>query len=359
MNPYQELGDSLNVRWKRDDSLIALIDNEASPINAKLSTCTTYDVCANKNEPEHPLSSGNPENRESGIHSAQIIRQVVPNLNMHIAKLAHMPTDSSSSLLLKALEEMSHTDVRIIYTNCMTTDRCYERDLKEVCETLARQGKILIYPFDDCTVSFSPAISSSVIGVCGSSMKRTYEYWYNPCSPFKVVADATPTLVPNAEGHYVMFGGHRKAAALFCGIVTKIVKTDPHVSNRTLMKLLRDLAARTEWVESQHVTCIPHNENIAPPCGCCYNDYLLSEMIQLLSDHLQLSRELLPNLCDHSLLHPQIGLKPDMCVRILKAIEQKFSIKLNFNAISLHHFYSIYTLLDLIDGASPCYSHEE
>ncbi|WP_028547172.1 hypothetical protein [Paenibacillus taiwanensis] len=348
----------MNVRWKRDDSLIALIDNEASLINAKLSTCTTCGVCADKMKPKHPLSSGDPEDREFGVHSAQIIRQVVPNLNMHVAKLAHTPTESSSMSLLKALEEMTHTDTRIIYTNGMTTDQGYERDLKEICETLVRQGKIVIYPFDACTVCFSPAISSSVIGVCGSPMSRTFEYWYNPSSPIKVVADATPAFVPDAEGHYVVFGGHRKAAALFCGIVAKLVKADPHLSNHTLMKLLRDLATRTEWVDSHHATCMQYGEMVAPPCDCSYNEYLLREMVQLLSDQLQLSRELLPNLYAHSLLHPQIGLQPDMCVRILNAIEQKFSIKLNFAAISLHQFYSIYTLHDLVTRARQPYLHK-
>ena len=78
------------------------------------------------------------------------------------------------------------------------------------------------------------------------------------------------------------------------------------------------------------------------------NRNILNEIEDILREVLNLDKEI-NELYECSLFNRHIGLNSDNCFEIIKKIEKKFGLSLEYMNISRYDFISIYTLAELVE----------
>lgn len=340
-------GDGMAIRTA-GNTLVSIVDTGIDLNSESLRNHVIDSIAIHE---EGTLQTDIDDKHGHGTLCSRLILKGNPNVQLHVIKLLNEDAMASSRNLLSALYDLQEIDSSIINLSVATTESKYAKELERACAALADQGKILVCSLANHSDYSYPAVFDSVIGVQAHIQGAQEGYWFNSSYKVQVIADGTPVMLPGLNNRYTMFGGNSKAAALFSGMLAKLLDDKPELSLSGLYAELEKRASRTSW-EKQDMHLVP-----IQPISEEWDKYdygRIQQMVQLVTENLKLIPAQQDKLLNTSLLHPQFGLTPEKCVPLIKEIERTFSVQFTLDAISLLDFHSIFSLLDLVEEDGEC-----
>ncbi|MBU7318323.1 S8 family serine peptidase [Paenibacillus oleatilyticus] len=325
---------------------IAIVDSGIDTTNDSLMQRVAGGISIWKSEEGFKESADFADLHGHGTYCASVIKRMAPDALFFVVKVLDQYARTSSPALIESLRYLLETDVKLINISAATTEDRYKRELSEICKKLADRGKIAVSSLANAKASSYPASFPSVIGVQGIPMPSLHHYWYNPHREIQCAADSTPVGVRAIDGSFAMFGGNSKAAALFTGIICRKLQQVKTHSHLELATILECQAERVQWTEDDIALASQDHDCNHP--GKHAGKHELSQLANILAKHLAISPERMQHLYQSRLYSPAIGLAPWHVHPILKEAETVFQTRLDYEAISLHTFRSIYSLLDFI-----------
>lgn len=282
-----------------------------------------------------------------GTSCASLIKRIATNTDFYIVKILNKDAETNSKALLQALKYLSSMNIRLINLSLATIDEEYLEEIKEVCNLLRQSGKIIVCSLDNRNNRSFPAVLDSVIGVRGGIFNSQELFWFNRAYEIQCVADIVPIYAPTINGAYWLFGGNSKATALFTGHIANILSEQPDISFEKLNEVLERRACKNNWDENDIDINIDFFEDIKP-LDENFEQSDMKILTSILKDNLGFNEASEALVFKKKLYSPQIGVNKFNCYNIIKDVEKKFGVKLNYDTISLNTYTSIYTLLDFI-----------
>lgn len=331
---------------KRNNPAVAIVDSGLCPFNKNVSSNVIGGINLVKGEGSEYLYE---DTHGHGTLCASIVRRMEPTAPIYVVKILDHNAAASSRMLLRALLYLLTIDVRVINLSIATANMRYSDQLNEVCKILNSQGKLIICSLGNRCLSSIPAIFDSVIGVQSANFNNTRTFWFNPSYEINCIADGTPILAQGLQGKWGMFGGNSKAAAVCSGLIMQMLKQDPNLTKDQLIEQLFESAVINSWERDKYLNHMEFNEleddsSMEYPCDA------VKQMVSIVSDILNLTEQQQELLYQYKLTYPEFHFNPEKSVLILQEIEDRYTIKLNYEKINYFDFQSIYSLLDLVNG---------
>lgn len=291
------------------------------------------------------------DNHGHGTSCAYTILRRNENVELTPIKVLDKLGRTSSKCLLKALEFLIDTDIKLINISLSTVNFDYEDQFFNLCNKLISKNKIIVASMDNRYRDSLPAILPNVIGVRGRNLGFTDEYWYNHKNTIQCICDNEPILVPNIKEEKMVFFGHNsKATAIMTANISKILSLNSKINYFELNNLLKKYSIKNNWTNEE---VSDFNFNL--------NNYILENrtlkgelkenadlLCRLIIDTYKVDVDDINSLYKCSLFNNPINLNKHNIYNLIYAIEDKLNINLNYDKISLKTFRSIYSLLDLV-----------
>lgn len=183
-----------------------------------------------------------------GSRCASIIRLYSESMpSFYSIKALNLNNESSTELLVKALNFTKELDIRLINLSLATQNIKSREIIGCVIEELYHYGKIVVASVPNSGQIGYPASMNHVIGVDGAIFNRSKEYWYNKYYPVQCVANRIPVLVRGYNGRIEMFGGTSKATAIMTAIIGNILEESPNISYEELENILQNKSLKKMW----------------------------------------------------------------------------------------------------------------
>jgi hypothetical protein len=182
-----------------------------------------------------------------GTSVASVILSVCNDCYFYPIRIVSEKGESSSRLLIEALDYCKSIDIRTICISMATINQEYYEAIEEKCSELKKQGKIIVSSLDNNHSESAPAIFQDVIGIKGADFKGCQKYYnYQSHEKIQGIFDKTLQLSLTLNGSYRFFKGTSKANALASGNILNILKDKSDLSFKDLNLKLEECAAEFE-----------------------------------------------------------------------------------------------------------------
>lgn len=281
-----------------------------------------------------------------GTSCASIIKREFKNVEIFVLKVLDNLGKTNIQVLEEALKYLLSTDIRIINLSLSVMESESVQDLYKICEELNNQDKIIVCSVANGFECSYPAKFDNVIGVKGFILEDENSFWYNKDYDIQCVIDNNSYLRCDLNNSYKLFGKcNSQATAKLTGKIANILSENPSINLVDLNRKLEELAIRNYWVskdlkESKRYPEFREDKNI--------NKHVLKEVEDILRGVLSIDKDN-AELYECSLFNNYIGLNNDNCFKVIKKLEEKFDINLDYMNISRYDFISIYTLTELVE----------
>ncbi len=213
-----------------------------------------------------------------GTLTASTILAIAPNTQFVVARALNDNIEGSSSDIIQSVELLTRMGVDIIHASLSTSNMEYAGAYAKLCTLLhrtrqANRSKGRVGPYlvasrhNDSAIPHSlPAMLTGCIGVDGSMMLQSNEFWYNPTYQYQIVTSRTPVLTTGLGGNQEFYGGTSKAAAIATGVLAlalegacsaeglacssrgqSTINGRATISDQALQKLLMAKSTRQTW----------------------------------------------------------------------------------------------------------------
>lgn len=162
-------------------------------------------------------------------------------------KILNKQNESSTKILVEALNYTKNLDIRLINLSLSTLDANSVMCLTSIVSELYELGKIIVASVPNSRQTGYPASLKNVIGVDGAIFKGNTEFWYNKDYRVQCIANRIPIMVRGCQGKFNMFGGTSKATAVMTAIIGNMLEIYPDISYNMLQELLMDISIRKSW----------------------------------------------------------------------------------------------------------------
>jgi hypothetical protein len=295
-----------------------------------------------------PLDDNYYDDNGHGTACATIIKRVNQNVKMHIVKILDNNCLTSSLKLIESLKYVcAREDIRLINLSIATVNEKYRNELKEICNLIIENGKIIVSSTDNINMFSYPAIFDNVIGVCGSYKCKYDEYWYNKNYQVQCVTNNIPIFLPSINKKYKLFGGTSKGAAILTGIISEILEQIPDIGLNELNEILEKRSKKNQW--NQEEIYSKRNIKKFPP----EIDKYCKKKLDFLVDIISLCLNIKQNkevLYISKLSNPSILLNTDNIYDIVCSIEKALDFKLDYSKITAETVESVYSIYEFIYG---------
>lgn len=282
-----------------------------------------------------------------GTSCASIIKREFENVEIFVVKALDKLGRSSIQILEESLRYLLSIDVKIINLSLSIIESEEVQDLYKICEELNNQNKIIICSVANGFEWSYPAKFDNVIGVKGFILEDKDAFWYNQDFDIQCIMDNNSYLMCDLNNSYKLFGKcNSQAAAKLTGKIANIAYENYNLKLVDLFKKLEETATRNHWTskdleESKRYPNFKENRKNL-------NKYIFKGVEDILRDVLNLDKDS-NELYECSLFNKYIGLNNDNCFKVIKKLEEKFDINLDYMNISRYDFVSIYTLSCLVE----------
>lgn len=280
-----------------------------------------------------------------GTSCASIIKKEFNDVEIFSMKVLDKYGKANIQILEEALKYLLNTDIKVINLSLSVIESGVVKDLKKICNKLTSKGKIIVCSLANGYEESYPAIFENVIGVKGFILEDENSFWYNQNKNIQCIIDNNSYMSCNINNSYKLFGKcNSQAAAKLTGKVAKLLFEYGDMTFYELNNKLELLARKKYWTSKD----LEQSKRYPTFKGELYSDedYLFKEVLQVLLDFLDFN---IDDIYIYSLFNENIGLNDNNCFELIKILESKFSISLDYITISRYDFLSIYTLVDLIN----------
>lgn len=280
-----------------------------------------------------------------GTACASIIKKEFKDVEIFAIKVLNKDGKSNIQILEEALKYLLDKDIKIINLSLSVIESEGVEDLKIICDKLTLQGKIIVCSLANGYEESFPAIFENVIGVKGFILEDENSFWYNKNKNIQCVMDNNPYMNCYINNSYRLFGKcNSQASAKLTGKVAKFLFEYGDMTFYEISNKLELLCRKSDWCNKDLIKSkrFPNFKDIS-----FLDEYnILNEISKILVNFLGVKS------CDlykYSLFNEVIGLNDVNCYELIKILEKKFKISLEYLNISRYDFLSIYTLTDLIN----------
>ncbi|WP_024622105.1 S8 family serine peptidase [Metaclostridioides mangenotii] len=282
-----------------------------------------------------------------GTSCASIIKKEFEDVGIFVVKVLDKQGRSNIQVLEEALKFLLDTDIKIISLSLSVMESELVQDLYKICEDLKKQGKIIVCSVANGFEYSYPAKFDNVIGVKGFILENENAFWYNQDSEIQCIMDNNSYLRCGLNNSYKLFGKcNSQAAAKLSGKIANLVNENSNIKLDDLNKILSQVAMRNYWTSNdlesskRYPNFKEDEKNI--------NKKILKDVVDILSEVLNIDKD--NNiLYKYSLFNKNIGLNADNCFDVIKKLEKKFTISLDYMNITRYNFISTYTLTELVE----------
>ncbi|MCU9808433.1 S8 family serine peptidase [Paraclostridium sp. AKS46] len=280
-----------------------------------------------------------------GTACASIIKKEFKDVEIFAMKVLNKDGKSNVQVLEEALKYLLDKDIKIINLSLSVIESEVVEDLKLICDKLTSQGKIIVCSLANGYEESFPAIFENVIGVKGFILEDENSFWYNKNKKIQCIMDNNPYMNCYINNSYRLFGKcNSQASAKLTGKVAKFLFEYGDMTFYEISNKLELLCRKSDWCNKDLIKSkrFPNFKDIS-----FLDEYnILNEISKILVNFLGVKS------CDlykYSLFNEVIGLNDVNCYELIKILEKKFKISLEYLNISRYDFLSIYTLTDLIN----------
>lgn len=279
-----------------------------------------------------------------GTHCASVIKKEYEDVDLYIVKILNKDGNTNIQILEEALKHLQNIDANIINLSLSVMKSELVKDLEVICETLKKQGKVIICSVANEFETSFPASFKSVIGVRGFILENENALWYNKTYGIQCIVDNNSYLSCDLNNNYKLFGKcNSYAAAKLTGKVAKIISRFGYINETLLDKELIKLSTKKIWSEKDLEVSKRYPESIEILNNT--NQIILDKVSQIINK-VNCTNKTIEELCNYSLFNI-VG--EENYFEIIKCVEKELNLKFDYLKISRYDLISIYTLLDLIN----------
>ncbi|WP_270647943.1 S8 family serine peptidase [Paeniclostridium hominis] len=281
-----------------------------------------------------------------GTSCASIIKKEFEDVEIFAIKALDNLGRTNIQILEESLKYILGTDIKIVNLSLSVMESELVRDLYKICEDLKNEGKIIICSVANGFELSYPAQFDNVIGVRGFILEDEKSIWYNKNYEIQSIVDNNSYLSCDINNSYKLFGKcNSQAAAKLTGIIASLLNKDPDMRLEDINQKLEKLCRKSNWTMKDLQSSKRYPEFKDDKID--KNSNLIKEVESILREELEID-VYKDELYDMSLFNSYIGLNNNNCFNVIKKIEEKFDINLDYMSISRYDFVSIYTLADLV-----------
>lgn len=300
-----------------------------------------------------------------GTMCYNLIHNHIPNGIFYIFKILNSIGKTTSSILIKALEDLIDKDVSVINLSISLLNIGENEQiekLNKVCECLYKQGKVIVCSLQNGGIEFSlPAGFKSVIGVGGASFNSNFTYWFNKNSKIQVIADSTPILLPSINQQYDLFKGNSKATALMsCIIANMIVRKGIYGKIDDLQQTLHGNSVRNVWCLEDIQTLNFEYLKPRPIDKKDINNDLLNKIKKIVIDYLSDRNAIINNFFnEYYIINGNTFNDAKLVINILPTIEQKLGVYFNYAELKFVDLVNVNILCKKIEEIGSCLKEDK
>ena len=192
-----------------------------------------------------------------GTNCIDCILQFAEQTQFYPIKIVNELGKTTSSLLLAALKKCRELQVDLICLSLSVTqilDPAMEKELRDICNDLEKQGKIICTSECNNAKNTIPAIYKSVIGVGKLLPDAKKKILVDRAANVQVLADISPIFVAGKSGRYNFFKGTSKGNAYVAGILARAMQTAPNI--KSIQEALNILEKTDDPLEEIDLECV-------------------------------------------------------------------------------------------------------
>lgn len=199
-----------------------------------------------------------------GTNCIDCILQLAEQAQFYPIKIVNQLGKTTSHLLIAALKKCRELPVDIICLSLSVTqitDSAIEMELKDICDNLEKQGKIICASECNNIRGTIPAIYESVIGVGELSHNAKKKILVDRTAKVQITADISPIFVAGKSGCYNFFKGTSKGNAYVAGILAEAMQTVHGIKSiNEALSILEKLDIALEEIDIESVGKIQTDE---------------------------------------------------------------------------------------------------
>ncbi|SHK56248.1 S8 family serine peptidase [Tepidibacter formicigenes] len=298
---------------------------------------------------DYILVSNNYEDENGhGTLCTSIIKKEFENVEFFVVKALNNLGRTNIQVLEEALKYLLNIDIKILNLSLSVMESELVQELYEICEELNIQDKIIVCSVANGFECSYPAKFNNVIGVKGFILENENAFWYNKDYDIQCVIDNNSYLRCDLNNSYKLFGKcNSQAAAKLTGVIASILYENPSAKLVDLNVELEKFAIRNYWTnkdleKSKRYPKLKSYENNI-------NQDILKDVVDVIREVLSIDKDN-EELYKCSLFNHYIGLNEDNCFEVIKKLEEKFELSLDYMNISRYDFASIYTLTEFVEN---------
>lgn len=273
-----------------------------------------------------------------GSSCASIILSVCSNTYFYVIKIIEKKGNTSSELLIKALEKCKDIDIRVICISLATINPKYYEQIRNICKILNKQGKIIVSSLHNHYNKSAPAVFKSVIGIKGDNFRgQNDSFRYKKNDIIQGIYDMTPQLALKLNGKYSFFKGTSKANALAVGKILNVIQKTPDMSFEHLNQKLEE--------ESKYFK-LPREQCMIDICSD-YEEEMVVKLKILLEKTIKKDVKI-SELKKYPLMSRVIGLNYNNFYDYLVNISKEFDISFDYKNIKADEVCTIERLISYI-----------
>ena len=202
-----------------------------------------------------------------GTNCIDCILQFAEQAQFYPIKIVNELGKTTSSLLLAALEKCRELPVDLICLSLSVTqmlNSAMEKELRDICNDLEKQGKIICASECNNAKDTIPAIYKSVIGVGELLPDAKKKVLVDRAASVQVLADISPIFVAGKSGRYNFFKGTSKGNAYVAGILARAMQTAPNIKSiQEALNILEKTDDPLEEIDLEYVGCTSSLDEIS------------------------------------------------------------------------------------------------
>ncbi len=282
-----------------------------------------------------------------GSSCASLIKKEFKDIDIFAIKILDSQGRSNVQVLEEALKFILKTDIRLINLSLSINENKFQSDLYSICKELFLNGKIIVSSLANRCKSSYPCVFDNVIGVKGFILENKDSFWYNKNYDIQCVIDNNSYLSCSLNNSYQLFGkSNSQATARLTGKIAKVMSKYPKIELEGLNKELESLALKNRWSESDLLSSKRYYDNKVEPYDS--DNYILKSVKETLKEVLKIDDKS-EDIYDYNLFSNRVGLNDHNCFNVIRKMEEKFNIKIEYINVSRYDFVSVHTLTKLVE----------
>lgn len=266
----------------------------------------------------------------------------IDNIEIYPVKIFDERGATSSTSLLKSLNNILNSDINLINISAATLNNKYKNELEDICDKLNKNGKIIISSLHKKAKDLDsiPTIFKSVIGVMGSNdIYSDNDYIYKKDKKIQMTANTKECFI-KFKNEVTHFGKSSRASAVVTGIICNIFNK----YGKLTVEELADVLEKNSMSSNFQSKGIEVNSYKSTP----YRLELAEKIFDIIKNKFAVKEINLNFLDKYSTFNNFTNIGNHNAFAFLTEINREFKIDIDFKGRFLYELEDLSNLVDLV-----------